>query len=164
MRRSVSYFPTGSCLRPPRQVPPRLVVRRTGALASACAQHAQGLRRMAARVRARVRARVSLASFLPASFLPASSFLLPASFLPQLLLLLLLLLPINNLIYPFPNDVTYRFGWRNSDKYYSTDENFIENEKGKIKDYKLIILYGTYMYNKNIPECSILNIFLNYQK
>lgn len=70
----------------------------------------------------------------------------------------------NSLVYSFPNEITYKYGWKNYSKYYSTDRKFIENEKTKIKDYKLIILYGTFMYNKNIPEYSILNTFLNYKK
>ena len=68
-----------------------------------------------------------------------------------------------DLIYPFPNEITYRLGWRNSDKYYITDKNFIDGEKKKIMNKKLIILYGTYMYNKDIPENSILNYFFNYK-
>ena len=66
----------------------------------------------------------------------------------------------DNLIYPFPA-ISYRSGWTNTDKYYITDEKFIEDEKIKIKNKKLIILYGTNMYNKDIPENSFLNYLLN---
>jgi hypothetical protein len=69
----------------------------------------------------------------------------------------------HNLIFPFPNKITYRYGWRNFSKYYITDEHFIENEINKIHNYKLIILYGKFMYEKNIPEKSVLNYFLNYK-
>ena len=65
-----------------------------------------------------------------------------------------------DLIYPFPNKITYRLGWTNSDKYYTTDEKFIDDKKAKIKNKKLIILYGTSMYNNDIPENSFLNYLL----
>lgn len=70
----------------------------------------------------------------------------------------------HDLIHPFPNNITYRYGWRNHLKYYNTDKDFIEKEKDKLKlhEYKMIILYGTYMYNKSIPVDTVLNMFLNY--
>jgi hypothetical protein len=67
-----------------------------------------------------------------------------------------------DLIYSFSNKITYRYGWKNYLKYYITNEETIKKEKEKIKNYKIIILYGTYMYNKNIPNNSVLNMFLNY--
>ena len=69
----------------------------------------------------------------------------------------------HNLIFPFPNKITYRYGWENFSKYYIIDEQFIENEIKKIHNYKLIILYGKFMYEKNIPEKSVLNYFFNYK-
>ena len=46
-----------------------------------------------------------------------------------------------DMILPFPNNITFRFGGRNYLKYYSTDPTFIKKTIDKIKqnNYKLII-------------------------
>ena len=68
-------------------------------------------------------------------------------------------------ILPFPNNITFRFGGRNYQKYYSTDSTFIKKTIDKIKqnNYKLIILYGSAgMYYRKINTNSMLFEMFKY--
>jgi mannosyltransferase OCH1-like enzyme len=62
-------------------------------------------------------------------------------------------------ILPFPNNITFRFGGNNYQKYYRTEPKFIESTIDEIKrdKHKLIILYGGQgMYNYKITSKSML--------
>ena len=65
----------------------------------------------------------------------------------------------------FPNNITFRFGCKYYQKYYSNDKKFIEDNMNKIKknNYKLIILYGSSgLYNYKIATNSMLFAMFNY--
>lgn len=72
-----------------------------------------------------------------------------------------------NTIMPFPNEITFRFGCKNTHKYYLTDEKFKNEtmEHIKQKNYKIIILYGSGgFYKKRIDNNTILFKFIEYAK
>jgi hypothetical protein len=74
---------------------------------------------------------------------------------------------LQNLVMQFPKNIIFSFGYSNYDKYYSTDLHIIHKTLDIIKkDIKLIILYGTVMYTKSIPEeCILSKLFdLEYKK
>jgi mannosyltransferase OCH1-like enzyme len=72
---------------------------------------------------------------------------------------------LSNTILPFPNDITFRFGCKNYQKYYCTEKKFIEDSIDKIEknNYKLIILYGSSgLYNHKIDKNSMLFSMFKY--
>tara|TARA_B110000285_G_scaffold205120_1_gene242647 strand:+ start:2667 stop:3392 length:726 start_codon:yes stop_codon:yes gene_type:complete len=72
-----------------------------------------------------------------------------------------------NTILPFPNEIAFRFGCKNIQKYYLTDEKFINENIMKIKEnkYKIIILYGSGgFYKRPINEDTMLFKFIEYAK
>lgn len=71
---------------------------------------------------------------------------------------------LHNTILPFPNNITFRFGCKNVDKYYKTDRVFIDETLQHIKTggYKMIILYGSGgLYHKPYNN-TVLSKFFEY--
>lgn len=64
-------------------------------------------------------------------------------------------------ILQFPN-IVYRTGYKNFELYYSTDEKYITYTLNDIKNksVKIIILYGTFMYERKINNGSLLEKLL----
>jgi len=72
-----------------------------------------------------------------------------------------------NTILPFPNEITFRFGCKNTHKYLITDENFKNETMEHIKhnNYKIIILYGSSgFYTRPINNNTMLYQFIEYAK
>ena len=71
-----------------------------------------------------------------------------------------------NTILPFPNEITFRFGCKNTHKYYITDEKFKNEtmEHIKQKKYKIIILYGSGGFYYKPFDNTILFEFIEYAK
>ena len=66
---------------------------------------------------------------------------------------------LKNKIMPILNDFRFTLGYKNFEKYYSTDQEFINETKLTIKKNNpyIISLYGTVMYKKDFEEKSLLN-------
>jgi Capsular polysaccharide synthesis protein len=65
-----------------------------------------------------------------------------------------------NQIMAVQSNFNFFYGYRNYIKYYETDSNIIEKELDKISKYKIVILYGTYMYNNKIGNDCLLKKLL----
>jgi hypothetical protein len=66
-------------------------------------------------------------------------------------------------ILPFPNEITYRTGWANWEKYLTTDEVYITNELPKAKVAKIVVLYSI-LEESIIPNACFLSRILDLSK
>ena len=68
-----------------------------------------------------------------------------------------------NTIMPFPNEITYRTGWANWEKYVTTDEFYIVENLEKAKAAKIVILYSV-LEQSIVPKASFLSRILDLPK
>jgi len=90
---------------------------------------------------------------------------IPYDFFGKVLAMLIVKHQLVDTILPFPNEITFRFGSRNTDKYYSTDQKFIQQTIDKLRNgsYQIIILYGSSgLYRKPYSDDSMLSSMLDY--
>ena len=68
-----------------------------------------------------------------------------------------------NTIMPFPNEITYRTGWANWEKYVTTDEVYIVENLEKAKAAKIVILYSV-LEQSIVSKASFLSRILDLPK
>lgn len=70
---------------------------------------------------------------------------------------------LEDTIYPFPSERVFRYGYRNIERYYEKDDSVVEREITRLQDKKsvLVVLYGTYMYKREIPAKCFLSCLLD---